>query len=66
MQVQGRRFIGAMKESACPSRPCPVAGRRGTPRKKALENIRDAISEYLAALEDRLQGEEVREVEVAI
>jgi predicted RNase H-like HicB family nuclease len=34
--------------------------------EEALSNIGDAIREYLAALEDRLQGEEVREVEVTI
>ncbi len=33
--------------------------------EEALENIRDAISEYLAALEDQIQSQEVREVEVA-
>lgn len=30
-----------------------------------MENIRDAIREYLAALEDQMASEEVREVEVA-
>ena len=29
-----------------------------------MANIQDAIRDYLAALEVRLQGEEVREVEV--
>jgi predicted RNase H-like HicB family nuclease len=32
----------------------------GDTEEEALENIRDAIREYLAALEDRLKGEEVR------
>jgi hypothetical protein len=31
-----------------------------------LENIRSAIAEYLAAVEDLTSGEEVREVEVAV
>jgi predicted RNase H-like HicB family nuclease len=37
---------------------------RGDTEEEALANIRDAIQEYLAALEDRLQGAEVRELEV--
>ena len=36
----------------------------GDTEEEALENIRDAIHEYLAALEDRYPGTEVREVEV--
>jgi predicted RNase H-like HicB family nuclease len=32
--------------------------------EEALDNIKDAIPEFLAALEDRLQGADVREVEV--
>ena len=38
----------------------------GDTEEEALENIRDAITEYLAALEDRIRGQEVREVEVAV
>lgn len=38
----------------------------GNTLEEAIENIRDAIREYLAALEDRLAGAEVREVEVAV
>ena len=32
--------------------------------QEAQKNIQDAIQEYLAALEDRLRGVEVREIEV--
>jgi predicted RNase H-like HicB family nuclease len=39
---------------------------RGDTEEEALENIRDAMREYLAALEDRLKDAEVREVEVAV
>lgn len=39
---------------------------QGETEEEALENIRDAIREYLAALEDRIKGEELREVEVAV
>jgi hypothetical protein len=31
-----------------------------------VENIRDAIREYLAVVEERLKGEEVREVEITV
>jgi len=44
----------------------PGCWSEGDTEQEALENIADAISEYLAALEDQTQGEEVREVEVAV
>jgi predicted RNase H-like HicB family nuclease len=43
----------------------PGCWSEGDTEEEALENIKDAISEYLAALEDRMRSEEVREVEVA-
>ena len=42
----------------------PGCWSEGDTEAEALANIRDAIREYLAALEDRLQGVEVRELEV--
>ena len=37
----------------------------GATEEEALENIRDAISEYLAAREDLLRGTVAREVDLA-
>lgn len=33
---------------------------------EALENIQDAIREYLATVDELVKGEDVREVEVAV
>ena len=43
----------------------PGCWSQGATEEDALENIRDAIREYLAAREDLLRGTTVREVEVA-
>ena len=39
---------------------------QGATEQEALENIRSAIEEYLAAVDELAAGEEVREVEVAV
>lgn len=44
----------------------PGCWSQGDTEEQALENIRDAIREYLAALEDRFDGAEFREVEVQV
>jgi predicted RNase H-like HicB family nuclease len=44
----------------------PGCWSEGDTEEEALANVQDAIREYLAALEDRLQGSEVREVEVLV
>jgi predicted RNase H-like HicB family nuclease len=43
----------------------PGCWSEGDTEEEALANIRDAIQEYLAALDQQLRGAEVREVEVA-
>ena len=48
---------------SCPG--LPGCWSQGETEQEALANIRDAISEYLAAVNESVQGLEVREVEVA-
>jgi predicted RNase H-like HicB family nuclease len=49
---------------SCPG--LPGCWSQGDSEEEAIANIRDAISEYLAAVADSVQGEDVREVEVAV
>jgi predicted RNase H-like HicB family nuclease len=49
---------------SCPG--LPGCWSQGTTEEEALENIQDAIRVYLAAIEDSLKAEEVREVEVTV
>jgi len=44
----------------------PGCWSQGTTEPEALENIRDAIQEYLAVVEEQLKGEEVREIEITV
>jgi predicted RNase H-like HicB family nuclease/predicted RNA binding protein YcfA (HicA-like mRNA interferase family) len=44
----------------------PGCWSQGATEAEAIENIKDAIREYLAVVEDQLRGEQVREVEVVI
>jgi len=44
----------------------PGCWSEGDTEEDALEIIRDAIREYVAALEDQTRNQDVREVEVAI
>ncbi len=48
----------------------PVPGRTGcwsqvATEEEALDNIRDAINEYISVIEEQLRREAVREIEVA-
>ncbi len=49
---------------SCPG--LPGCWSQGDTETEALENIQDAIREYLAAVAESVQGQDVREIEVAI
>lgn len=49
---------------SCPG--LPGCWSQGATEDEALENIRDAIREYLAAVDDLLDGQDVREVSVVV
>lgn len=44
----------------------PGCWSQGATEVEALENIKDAIREYVAVVDEQLRGEDVREVEVAV
>ena len=44
----------------------PGCWSQGAADVEAVENIKDAIREYLAVVEEQLRGEEIREIEVAV
>ena len=47
---------------SCPG--LPGCWSQGTTEEEALENIQDAISEYLSTIDQLVQGQNVREVSV--
>jgi predicted RNase H-like HicB family nuclease len=49
---------------SCPG--LPGCWSQGATEQEAIENIRDAIKEYLSAVDELIQGAEMREVEVAV
>ena len=44
----------------------PGCWSQGATEAEAVENIKDAIREYLAVIDEQLRGEEIREVEVVV
>jgi predicted RNase H-like HicB family nuclease len=44
----------------------PGCWSQGATDIEAVENIKDAIREYLAVVEEQLHGEEIREIDVAV
>jgi predicted RNase H-like HicB family nuclease len=49
---------------SCPG--LPGCWSQGATEAEALENIQDAIAEYLGAIDELVKGQEVREVRVAV
>ena len=49
---------------SCPG--LPGCWSQGKTEEEALENIQDAIKEYLATVDELVQGEDVREIEVMV
>jgi len=49
---------------SCPG--LPGCWSQGATEAEALVNIQDAIAEYLAAVDDLVKGQDVREVRVAV
>jgi predicted RNase H-like HicB family nuclease len=47
---------------SCPG--LPGCWSQGATEEEALRNIRDAIREYLAAVEESVRGADVREIEI--
>ena len=44
----------------------PGCWSQGASENEALDNIKDAIREYLSVVDEQLRGEEVREIEVTV
>lgn len=42
----------------------PGCWSQGATEAEAIENVKDAIHEYLAVVEEQLEGEDIHEVEV--
>lgn len=51
---------------AVPVPGLPGCWSQGATEQEALENIQDAIREYLAAVENEIRGQDTREIEVAV
>lgn len=49
---------------SCPA--LPGCWSQGSTEEEALENIRDAIREYLAAINEALPAADLREIEVSV
>jgi predicted RNase H-like HicB family nuclease len=49
---------------SCPT--LPGCWSQGETEQEAIENIKDAIKEYLAAINDAVEGSDIREIEVIV
>jgi len=67
MLMRYRVAIHRSEEGVSVSVPgLPGGWSQGATEDEAIQNIRDAIREYLSVVEEQLRGEEVREVEVTV
>ena len=48
---------------SCPN--LPGCWSQGDTEQEAIENIKDAIQEYLVAIAESIEGQDVREIEIA-
>jgi len=44
----------------------PGCWSQGASEQEAVENIKDAIHEYLAVVDEQLRGKDIREIEVTV
>ena len=44
----------------------PGCWSQGATEQEAIENIKDAIRDYIAVVEEQLRGENIRELEVSV
>ena len=44
----------------------PGCWSQGATEQEAIENIKDAIRDYLAVVEEQLRGENIRELEISV
>ncbi|MHB9119623.1 MAG: type II toxin-antitoxin system HicB family antitoxin [Burkholderiales bacterium] len=44
----------------------PGCWSQGATEAEAIENIKDALREYLAVVDEQLRGEQVREIEMTV
>jgi predicted RNase H-like HicB family nuclease len=44
----------------------PGCWSQGATETEAIENIKDAIREYLAVVDEQLRGEQIREIEMTV
>jgi predicted RNase H-like HicB family nuclease len=44
----------------------PGCWSQGATEQEAIENIRDAIRDYLSVVDDQLVGQDIREVEITV
>jgi predicted RNase H-like HicB family nuclease len=70
VEVEGMKYKIVLEKTdegysvSCPG--LPGCWSQGETEEEAVENIQDAIQEYLAAIQDTFKDADVREVEVSV